>query len=203
MAIDARIYIAFKCDQCDHVQMCKLSIFRIFCGGSDIRCQCGESGLRIININKIKLKIAFYCPKCDEVHSFLLLKREIMREDVLVLYCPYADIPLCVIGKNAEDVLREVDLIEEKIENLVDTRYNLRGYFTNSKVMYESIDKINNILRSGQIVCKCGSGDIAVYVKKDKLVLKCRNCMAQKELKAATNKDLNDLLDKMEIFLDK
>ena len=67
--------------------------------------------------------------------------------------------------------------------------------------MFESLDKINTILKNGKLMCRCGNKDIAVFIFKDKLLLRCKECKATKEVKAASNKDLISLLSKRGIFL--
>lgn len=202
MLINTKLFIAFKCNECDHVQIFEIYIFWLLNKGNNIlRCNCTNSYIKIIKINEDRFKLAVYCSKCEHTHMFLLSKRALINKEVFVLYCPNSKLELCLIGNNEEKLLNKLDKIEEDKENFVSKKLNLRNYFTNSKVMFESLGKINNIIKSGKLVCKCGSKDISVTMLKDKLVLKCRKCLAKKEIKAETNKDLILLLGKQGIFV--
>lgn len=202
MIIQTNLYIAFKCDECDNVQICEMSMFKFFKGSFEIRCKCEESGISVMNISKEKLRIATYCPKCDNVHVFLLKRDDLIREKVKVLYCPYSDVETCIIGNDRNSVMEEIDFIETRIESLVDHKLNTKGYFTNTKITYESIEKINEIKKNGMLTCWCGNDDIALYMLKDKLVLRCKRCMTRKDIPTVSNKELNELKKKDRVFLD-
>jgi len=201
MGIKTDLYIAFKCDECDRVQLYEISMFNFFKGDFEVRCNCNESGLSVRNINKEKIRIAIYCPKCDLVHLFLLSRKDLIKRNVIVLYCPKNGVELCIIGNSRDKVEEEIDFIETRIENLVDEKLNTKSVFVNTKVTYESIDKINDIKKKGMLTCWCGNDDIAVYILKDKLVLRCKNCMTRKDIKTVSNKDLSELKKKEEIVL--
>ena len=202
MLINTKLNIAFKCDKCSHVQFFDISIFRILRReNSVLKCQCKKSYIRIIRINQNKFKLAIYCPECDDTHIFLLSRSALINEQVFIMYCPYSKMELCILGNNQEAVLKEIDSVQTKIEKYVNSKCNYKDYFVNSKVMLESLDRINSILKKGQLICKCGNEDIAVFIFKDKLMLRCKACRATKELKAASNKDLMELLSKKGIFL--
>lgn len=204
MIINTNFCLAFKCYKCDHVQLFDISIFKMLQKENSIlKCQCKGTYIRLIKINDDKFKLAIYCKKCDVTHIFLLSKRAVFSKNVFVIYCPYSKCELCVIGKNRDLVLEEVDRIERKIEHYVNKKCNKKDYFTNSKVVFESLDKISSIIKQGKVICKCGSTDISIYLLKDRLLLRCNNCMAKKEIKAASNKDLVNLLNKKGIFLEK
>ena len=204
MIINTNFCLAFKCHECDHVQLFDISIFRMLQReNSVLKCQCNGSYVRLIKINDDKFKLAVYCKKCDDTHIFLLSKKAILSKNVIVIYCPYSKGELCVIGKDRDVVLEQVDKIERKIEHYVNKKCNKRDYFVNSNVVFESLDKINTIVKQGKIMCKCGSTDIAIFVLKDRLLLRCNECMAKKEIKAASNKDLVELINKKGIFIEK
>lgn len=202
MIIDTKLNIAFKCDKCSHIQFFDISIFKILRKeNSVLKCECEESYIRIIKMTPNKFKLAIYCPKCDDTHIFLLSRSALINERLFIMYCPYSKMELCILGNDKEAILKEVDKIEKKIENYINLKCEYKDYFTNPRVMLESLDKINAILKNGKLICRCGNADIAVFIFKDKLLLRCKECKATKELKAASNNDLMELLNKRGIFL--
>lgn len=202
MVIKTGLYVAFKCDVCDKVQLCNISMFNFFKGDFEIRCTCDESGVSVLNISKEKLRLATYCPSCDVVHVFLLTRKSLIDRDVIVLYCPKHGTELCIIGKDQDMVTDEIDFVERRIESLVDEKLNTKCELINTNVTYESIDKINEIKKKGMLTCWCGNNDIAVYILKDRVVLRCRRCMTRKDIKTVSNRDLVDLKKREEIVLE-
>lgn len=202
MGIETDVYIAFKCYECDHVQWNKVSMFRFFKGSFEIMCKCERSSIPVINISKEKLRVAAYCPKCEVVHVFLVKRKDILkREKFVELCCPRSSMELCVIGMDEDLVMEEIDFIETRIENLVDESLKTKGYFVNTKVTYESIDKINEIKKKKKLICCCGNDDISLYVLKDRLVLRCSKCMTRVNIPTVSNRDLNELLKRDSILL--
>lgn len=203
MIIDTNFCLAFKCNACDHVQLCDISIFNMLQKENSIlKCQCKGTYIRLIKINDDKFKLAIYCSKCDDTHIFLLSRKAIFSKKISIIYCPYSKLELCVIGRNRDVVLEEIDRIERKIEQYVNQKCNNKGSFTNSKVVFESLDRIGKIIKQGKVICKCGSTDIAVFVLKDRLLLRCNRCMAKKEIMVTSNKDLMNLVNKKGIILE-
>ena len=202
MLVNTELFIAYKCSQCDHVQIFSIYVFLLLNKENSIlRCKCDGSYIRLIKINEDKFKLAVYCQKCEDTHMFLLSRKVLLNEEALTLYCPYSKLELFIIGNNKYKVLEKIDEIEMVKESYISKKINFKDHFVNSKVMAESLGKINSIRKSGKLVCGCGSDDISVFLLKDKLLLRCKNCRARKEIKAKTNKDLMCLLNSDHIFL--
>ena len=88
MLINTELFIAFKCEQCGHVQIFGIYAFLLLNKENSIlKCKCKDSYMKIIKINEDKFKLAVYCSKCEDTHIFLLSRIWLPIKDVSILLC--------------------------------------------------------------------------------------------------------------------
>jgi hypothetical protein len=136
---------------------------------------------------------------CGEDHSFVVNRKELLRENTITFHCPQTGIPQLFIGRD-KDVREKVDALEKDLDDLI-SFFGYDSYFCNTQVMIDTINKIHDIAQQEDLICECGSTDIEVFLLSDKIFLKCRECTGSKIIKAVSNEDLKNILKKNQLVL--
>ena len=75
------------------------------------------------------------------------------------------------------------------------------SYFSNTQVMFDSLNIIHDIAAQGNLFCECGNDDIELLLFSDKIYLRCNKCPANKIIYASTNEHLRENLKLEQILL--
>lgn len=201
MLVDTSMTIAYKCPSCGSFVFFNISLFTPFSNNGEhyFRCHCGNTGLTIGREGVRDIFIKTPCIGCGNEHIYTLKRKDIIKRGINVFHCPMVRMEQCFIGK--DDLVRKmVDSLERELDALIDM-FGYDNYFSNTQVMFDSLNKIHDIAEQGNLLCECGDNDIELVLLPDKIYLLCRKCSASKVIYAASNEDLKDILVKQQILL--
>jgi hypothetical protein len=200
MLIDTSLTIAFKCSTCGSFEFFNLSIFKLLYNKEYIfTCRCNNSRtlLSVENFKEYKIKIG--CIGCGNDHIYLISRKEILNKDINIFHCPETGIQQCFIGKDYV-VRRKIDNIEKELDELIDM-FGYDSYFKNTRVMFDSLNRVHDIAEQGNLYCECGNDDIELRLLSDKIHLKCNKCQGSISILASTNEDLKKIQTIQSILL--
>ncbi len=200
MIIDASTTIAYKCSSCGTFEFINMTLFEL----SSVReavynCRCNGSMLVISKESADTYRIAIPCIGCGNNHIYILARKDFMKQDISTFYCPKTGIQQCFIG-NDKDVRKKIDILEKEFDELINM-FGYESYFTNTQVMFDSLNIIHDIAEKGNLFCECGNDDIELLLLSDKIYLRCKKCPARKILYASTNEHLRENLKVKHILL--
>jgi len=200
MIIDASTTIAYKCSSCGTFEFVNLTLFELSSGREMVfNCRCNGSKLVISKENADNYKIVIPCIGCGGSHVYILERKDFIRQDIITFYCPKTGIQQCFIGKD-EEVRNKIDILEKEFDELINM-FGYDSYFTNTQVMYDSLNIIHDIAAKGSLYCECGNEDIELMLFSDKIYLKCNKCPANKIIYASTNEHFRENLKLEQIIL--
>ncbi|MCX7709792.1 MAG: hypothetical protein N2484_08060 [Clostridia bacterium] len=200
MIIDTGMTIAYKCSSCGTYEFFNASLFRLtrkknYC----LTCRCKRSGIAISEKGYLKLSVRMHCIACGNEHVFDIDAKEFINKGIGVFYCPRTGIQLCFVGNDIL-VRQKIDTLEKELDEMIDT-FGYESYFKNTRVMFDSLNRIHDIAEQGNLVCECGCSDIELILLSDRIQLKCSKCPGINVIHAASNEDLKDILKVQQIFL--
>lgn len=202
LIIHTFITIAYKCCSCGGFDFSSISLFEALHKGRVYHnCRCGKSGFVLTSARYQKREIGLSCIACGKKHKFELNLRDILNGETRVFYCPDTGIQLCFMGNDIQ-VREKIDDLERELDDMMDT-LGYESYFTNTRVMYDSINRIHEIAEQGNLICECGNRDVGLTLLADKILLRCKKCTGETMIRAASNEDLKVILRTQQIFLGK
>lgn len=199
MLIDTSITIAYKCSSCGSIGFYNASLFKLLKDGeNNFSCRCKKSELTVTG-NESGYLVKISCIGCGNYHIYSVDRKEIIKKGIVVLSCPETGLQLCFTGRD-EPVRKKVDDLEKQLDQLIDM-FGYESYFKNTQVMFDLLNKIHDIAEEGNLCCECGNNDIELVLLPESIILKCRRCMLEDRIEAATNKDLMEIMQKGSILL--
>lgn len=192
--------VTYVCPACGSNHFEDISLFD-FSGKSGvvISCRCGKSQLTIETHDYKKYSVDVPCIGCGDRHKLIMGFYELWVGTVKTIKCEYTGVELCLIGKDGE-VRRHLDTLELKKDALANT-IGFEKIFSNSTVMLEIFNKINDIAEKNNIVCECGCKNASVYLLYEKIILQCTRCSGLKIVSAKDNFDLKAISQNDQIIL--
>lgn len=178
-----------RCPSCGRVEMHVFSLFNVSPTSSvRFKCGCGAVKAHISFRPRAGYVVRVRCPVCEREHAFPIKMREFAAARLLPLTCDETGLRLGFLG--------EPDCVEEagapsrlEIGELID-ELAASGYFSNSRIMRESLCALHAMARDGKLTCQCGNRCIEVQVFPDKLELHCPQCGSLILIYAETDEDL-------------
>ncbi len=191
--------IAYICPACSNIMVREVNLFD-FSGSSDavFSChneKCGELCITITPKTD-KYVITINCPMCDTAHIFNIRKVTFWKSNFFVLTCPETGIGILFIG-DEQEVKREIYKQEEMF-----IKMNEEFAITDElNLMFEVVERINDLAKDGAISCSCGSSAISIEIDNEKISLYCRDCKKVYDL-PATEGTLDKLLNTNSIVIE-
>lgn len=199
MLIDTSVTIAYKCSSCGSIGFYNASLFKLLKDGeNNFGCRCKKSELTVTG-NESGYLVKISCIGCGNYHIYSVDRKEIIKKGIVVLSCPETGLQLCFTGRD-ELVRKKVDDLEKQLDQLIDM-FGYESYFKNTQVIFDLLNKIHDIAEQGNLCCECGNNDIELVLLPESIILKCRRCMLEDRIEAATNKDLMEIMQKGSILL--
>lgn len=189
MLIATNAVLAMRCPECGKMEFHDLSRFAFSRGKNvEINCSCGASKMLVITKNRSIYWLHFACVICETKHVLEISGKSLWSGEVVRLACQDTGLDLGHIGPEA----KVYDLSfsrEHELEALVD-EFMGDGYFHNSEIMYEVLNRLHEIAERGGLYCQCGNHKIEVDIFPDRLELHCNNCDSINIIYAETEEDL-------------
>ncbi|NLV35607.1 MAG: hypothetical protein GXY17_02890 [Clostridiaceae bacterium] len=193
MLIDTSVTIAYKCTSCGSFAFFNASLFTLlYKKNYSLSCHCKKSSISVRQEGENSFFVRIPCIGCDHEHVYMISGRSILLGKPLSISCPETGMQIFFIGTD-EAVQKKVDSVEEELDNLIDT-YGYESYFENTRVMFDTLNRIHDIALSKNLYCECDSTDIGLVLLPDCILLHCAKCGSRKIIPAAKNKDLKDIL---------
>ena len=99
MVFDASITVALRCKNCGRLIVQDISFFELRAKtGRLIKCQCGESTLKIKSHNLRTFHVFIPCLACDKEHFFTIRWKSMPFHKVKILTCPVASHDVAFVG---------------------------------------------------------------------------------------------------------
>ena len=192
--------VGYICPFCSSITICDVNLFD-FSGaeGTSFVCSGGEGcGRQCVKITpkRDKYSISIECPLCDGPHIFNIQKITFWQNKFFVLHCPETGVGILFVGtreKVREDIERQEQMLIE-----MNDEYSIADELN---VIFESVERINNLAKDGNVSCSCGSRAIAIEIDNEKITLLCRECGKTMDI-PATHEGLNKLLKASTLVLD-
>lgn len=200
MIIDTSTTIAYKCSSCGTFKFASISLFELSNNKETFfKCNCNGSTLVLSRENPMVYKIVIPCIGCGVNHVHFLDRKEIMSVGTKILNCSHTGMVQCFIGSDYE-VRKQVDQLEKELDDIINM-FGYDSYFTNTRVMYDSLNMVHDIAEKGNLLCECGNKDIDLLLLCDKIYLKCKKCNAYALIYASTNEHLKENTQRKQIIL--
>ncbi len=200
MLIDTSVTIAYKCTTCGSFEFFNISLFTLlYKKNCNLSCRCKKSCVTIKQEGENSFLISIPCIGCGNEHTYLLSKKNIVKGGPVGFNCPETGMQICFAGRD-DAVRKKVDNLEKEFDELMDT-YGYESYFSNTQVMFDTLNRIHDIALKGNLYCECGSVNIELVLLSDCILLKCAKCSGNKKIPAALNKDLKEVLTKSQIIV--
>lgn len=200
MLIDMDITIAYKCISCGTFDFISINFFELSMQNSVAsKCTCEEAGIRLFQSVKNQYILIVPCIGCGLDHAYKFNREDIFNKDITIYTCPTTGLKQCFIGR--DNVVREyVDNFEKELDIIIDG-LGYDRYFTNTRVMIDTLNKLHDLAEQNNLHCECGGEDITVTLLKNGVYLKCSKCTGRIFIPASTNNDLKVILRKKSITL--
>lgn len=200
MIVDASVTIAYKCSSCGTFEFVNITLFELLSGNERVyNCRCNGSKLVINKGNADSYKIVIPCIGCGDSHVYVLDRKDFIKQDISIFHCPNTGIQQCFVGYD-KDVRKRVDVLEKEFDELMNM-FGYDNYFSNTQVMFDSLNIIHDIAAKGNLFCECGNEDIELLLLSDKIYLRCNKCPASKIIYASTNEHFRENLKLNQILL--
>lgn len=201
MVIHGHKTLLVRCHTCGRMRIYDLNLFRIP-KEKDIgyKCICGKTNISIKTMDYKTYWLKLNCFACNYEHIYRYTLKELIQKDSFI-FCANNNIKICFIGKEERaNKLMDKDIVN--VEELL-KKAGFDNYFKNLKILVASLKKINKLNEEDNISCDCGSTSVVIEVFSDRVELKCLNCNSIQIIYAETEEDLEVLMEKEKILMQK
>lgn len=192
--------IGYICPFCSTITLKQVNLF-CFSGNNSSEFACSNSACSQVAVTvlpkKDKYSITVDCPICGEPHHFNIRKVTFWESEFFVLHCPETGFGILFIGSD-ERIRAEINRQEQLLSKFDDDDVTIGSELSN---IFETVEHINEICKTGGIYCSCGSRNIGIEIDNDKITLTCRDCGREKHI-LTDSQSLKELLDASTIVLD-
>lgn len=182
-------HVLMKCSECGTLEPEVLTVFS-FSGHRPARfgCDCGHTRLTLSTRDDMTYSLSFYCIVCETTHSVSLSAFELWRAPMEPIKCPDTDVELGYIGEPGR--IRHALQMQRSLGELLPKDLSISEFFTSPDIMYEVLNMLHNIAKSGSLYCECGNDNIQVDLYPEKLELRCPSCSSLSIIYAENEDDL-------------
>ena len=200
MLVDTNLTIAYKCAACGAYEFFSISLFELSAKKEhNLKCRCNASGITVAKSSPENCTISVPCIGCGGTHKFVLKIRDLLYKALNVLCCDTTKVHICFIGDD-KLVGKSIDNLEKECDKLM-SELGYENYFKNTRVMYDTLNKIHDIAENGNLYCECGNDEVETVLFSDRVEIRCPKCGAVRVIGAASNDDLKDTLGRQHLLL--
>ena len=200
MITDLNTSILYICPECSTISAKNISAFGIkkdpvYLKCSNPSCKCNVCS---ISLAKEKYRFILDCALCGDEHTFFLSTKTLFYKNFFILNCHESGFGALFIGKDINKLKEEYNAQSETIAGIIAN--NDEG-FDDLDILFEIIEKINELAKKNLIHCKCKSNEICVNINMDSVILSCKGCKKSLSF-PATKQTLENLQNTEKILLD-
>ena len=199
--------------------MSMVDIFALSAPMVKLKCECGGSEMTMVKQKDGKIRLTVPCIVCPKPHSFLLSPNVFFGKEEFFLQCPYSDMNVCFLGEmdyvKAHLAKSEYELIKLMEENGINDISVFRE--ANTDDADEALDSeqaqsvvfvLSELEAENKIFCKCEHTEMVeeekygYEVTHDGVLVKCRDCGAQRLIPADNSLNTHAFFDADELHLE-
>ncbi|MDS1030362.1 hypothetical protein RDV78_07680 [Bacillota bacterium LX-D] len=200
MCVPTLSIIAMRCPACNQLELHSLSFFDFARQRTyKMECSCGRSLLSVGTKDRKMFWLQIDCEMCESKHLYYFKRKQIWSENILEIECTDTGIEIAYIGPK-EKIRQCVQQQNRSLEDIAQ-EVGFVDYFDNPEVMYQILDRINEIAEAGELRCQCGNQNIEIEVFPDSLELRCEDCNSIARIKAETAGDIENFKNASRIQL--
>jgi len=205
MTISYMRCVAYCCAQCEAINVKEIQVFELPEGSVlPLVCACGAHCMDIV-YKKDKVHITDRCNYCGDTHRYIINKRSFWSGAAVEFCCTYNKrLSRFMLGdsKEVEEYVEEQQMILDEVSECSDfiDELELELGLYNETVLLSALERIHEIARQGNIFCTCG-GDIEFCLESGSIKLICGECGSAEEVYAATEQDLQDIMNRKSIVI--
>jgi hypothetical protein len=188
MLVDGNLTLTYKCPVCGNFEFFSVSLFSLVSKKNlTFKCKCDKSSVKIIEKYGL-YNIMVPCILCERIHLHKYKLKDFINKKIIKIRCNYKNFDVCLIGHDKQ-VRKNIDMLEKKLDSIIDY-FGFDNYFENTRVMFDTLNKIHDIGEKNNIFCNCEKIDIVVDLLPDKINISCGKCQNHKIIYAVSNEDL-------------
>ena len=178
---------AFYCQRCGRIHVQDIPYFsgrrRMV-----LECaNCGHEQVVLLRRQGNMLEFQVPCVVCDTVHVSRYSLRQLRRIGLEKVYCSKDHFELGYIGRRRRiEELLAFNQAEFEALHPDDGK----NFIEKQQLLLAAVNRVHEIAERGDIVCPCGSQDIAADIRGNSIVLECCHCGAYSVLRAENASDL-------------
>lgn len=194
MVINGHKTLLLRCNKCGKIMKYDINLFNI---SQEIirefKCSCGETIGTLKTVDKSTFYLGISCFVCGHRHFYKLSTSELFNVDYL--YTCRNNTRICYLG----DYEGSMNANETGVIDI--SKY--KSQFNNYNIVTESIQKLIELNKEEKIYCECGNKNMTLDFFSDRIELKCNNCNSIQIIFTETEEDLNVLMRKERIHMQK
>ncbi len=211
--------IAYRCPHCGAGVMSVIDIFTLSAPMIKLKCDCGGSEMTVVRQPDGKIRLTVPCIVCPKPHSFVVSSNVFFSNEEFFLQCPYSDLNVCFLGDidhvKANLAKGEYELIKLMEENGINDLSAFReanaddpDTALDSEMTQNIIFVLSELEAENKIYCKCEHSckvDEEKYgfeVKSEGVLVKCRDCGAERLIPADNSLNTHAFLDAEALYLE-
>ena len=211
--------IAYRCPHCGAGVMSVIDIFTLSAPMIKLKCDCGGSEMTVVRQPDGKIRLTVPCIVCHKPHSFVVSSNVFFSNEEFFLQCPYSDLNVCFLGDidhvKANLAKGEYELIKLMEENGINDLSAFReanaddpDAALDSEMTQNIIFVLSELEAENKIYCKCEHSckvDEEKYgfeVKSEGVLVKCRDCGAERLIPADNSLNTHAFLDAEALYLE-
>ena len=205
--------VAYRCPSCGAGVMSVVSPFNLKADMIKLKCDCGNSEMKLIFKSDSKVQITVPCMLCPNPHNYTVANSLFFKEDIFILSCPYADLNLAMTGdinqvkaELAKGELQLLELVEQSTAKAIGVYNSMFNYntYANPEIKEAITSMIYELDDEGKIECDCtpdSEGDYELTFGFETAELKCKKCNCIKTFSTDSLMEVNRLigLDKLKL----
>lgn len=211
--------IAYRCPTCGAGVMSVVDIFALSAPMIKLKCECGGSEMTMVKQSDGKIRLTVPCIVCPNPHSYVLSPSVFFGKEEFFLQCAYSDLDVCFLGEleyvKANLARSEYELIKLMEENGIEDFSAFRR--ANEDENDDSLDSeqaqsvifvLSELEAENKIFCHCehtcevDEEKYGYEVRRDGVLVKCRDCGAQRMIPTDNSLNTHAFLDADELHLD-
>lgn len=211
--------IAYRCPKCGAGVMSMVDIFTLSAPMIKLKCDCGGSEMTMVRQADGKIRLSVPCIICPKPHTYLLSPKVFFDKEEFFLQCPYSDMNVGFLGEmdyvKANLAKGEYELIKLMEENGLSDLSAFRE--ANEQDPDDALDSeqaqnvifvLSELEAENKIFCRCEHGEsvdeekYGYEVCADGVLVKCRDCGAQRLIPTDNSLNTHAFLDADELHLD-
>ena len=187
MLIETVCAAAFYCQRCGKIHVHDIPYFsgrkRLV-----LRCDsCAHEQAVLVRCSGRRVELTIDCVVCGTANTSVYSLKHLRHVQLERVFCCKDHFELGYIGRRRR--IEEL-LAFNQAEFAALHPNDGQNFIEKQQILLEAVNRVHEIAERGDIVCPCGSQDIAADIRGNSIVLECCHCGAYSVLRAENASDL-------------